>query len=71
MLRVRIKMCTGAYASSRQDTHYTGGGGVVRSSAPGSITRDTACLTSVCIQGDLKAVLYAQASRVVETAFFA
>jgi hypothetical protein len=27
MLSVRIKMRSGAYASSRQDTHYTGGGG--------------------------------------------
>jgi hypothetical protein len=27
MLRVRIKMRSGAYASSRQDTDYTGAGG--------------------------------------------
>src|SRR5215212_8040087 len=27
MLDVRIKVRSGAYASSRQDTHYTGGGG--------------------------------------------
>jgi hypothetical protein len=30
MLHVRIKMRLGAYASSRQDTDYTGGGAVVR-----------------------------------------
>jgi hypothetical protein len=29
-----------------------------------------ACLTSVFVQGDLKAVIYAQARRVVETTFF-
>ena len=27
MLRTGIQMRSGAYASSRQDTHYTGGGG--------------------------------------------
>jgi hypothetical protein len=31
--------------------------------------RGTACLTSVCVQGDLKAVIYGQAGRVVETTF--
>jgi hypothetical protein len=31
--------------------------------------RGTACLTSVCVQGDLKAAIYGQASRVLETTF--
>jgi hypothetical protein len=46
-------------------------GGVVRGFDPGSVTRGTACLTSVCVQGDLKAVVYSQARRVVETTCFA
>ncbi len=46
------------------------GWGVVRSYDPGSVTRGTACLTSVCIQGDLKAVIYGQARRFVEITFF-
>jgi hypothetical protein len=29
-----------------------------------------ACLTSVCVQGDLKALEYAQAGKVLETTFF-
>ena len=69
MLRTGIEMRSGAYASSRQDTDYTGGG-VVRSFDPGSVTRSTACLTSVCVQGDLKALICGQARRVVGTTFF-
>jgi hypothetical protein len=38
--------------------------------APGSVTRGTACLTSVCVEGDLKAVEYGQARRGLETTFF-
>ena len=49
----------------------TGGQGVVRSYDPRSTTGGTACLTSVCVQGDLKAAIYGQARRVVETTFFA
>ena len=45
------------------------GRGVVRGFDPGSVTRGTACLTSVCIQGDLKAVMYGEAGRVVEPTF--
>jgi len=45
-------------------------GGVVRSYCPRSTTRGTACLTSVCIQGDLKAVINGEARRVVEITFF-
>ena len=48
-----------------------GGGGVVRSFDPGSVTGATACLTSVCVQGDLKAAIYGEARRVLETTFFA
>jgi hypothetical protein len=46
------------------------GWGVVRSFDPGSVTRGRACLASVCVQGDLKAVIHTQALRVVETTFF-
>ena len=53
MLHVRMMMCLGAYASSRQNTDDAGAG-VVRSFDPGSITRGTTRLTSVCVQGDLK-----------------
>jgi hypothetical protein len=56
------------YAAPPQDTDT--GGGVVRRFDPGSVTRGTACLTSVCIQGDMKAVIFGQARRVVETTFF-
>jgi hypothetical protein len=69
VLDVCIKMRLGAYASSRQDTDYTGGG-VVRSFDPGSVTRGTACLISVCVQGDMKAFIYGQARRALETTFF-
>jgi hypothetical protein len=55
--------------SSQNDDADTGGG-VVRSFDPGSVTRGTACLTSVCVQGDLKALEYGQAGRVLETMFF-
>jgi hypothetical protein len=50
--------------------HRYGGGGVVRSYDPGSVTRGTSCLTPVCVQGDMKAFIYGQARRVVETTFF-
>jgi hypothetical protein len=39
------------------------GRGVVRSFDPGSVTRGTVCLTSVCVQGDLEAFIYGQARR--------
>jgi hypothetical protein len=32
--------------------------------------RGRACLTSVCIQRDLKAVIFGQARRVLDTTFF-
>jgi hypothetical protein len=70
MMRVCIKVRSGAYASSRQDTDYAGAGGGQEFTVRPNI-RGTACLTSVCVQGDLKAVIFGQVSRVVETTFFA
>jgi hypothetical protein len=69
MLRVRKRMRSGAYASSRQDTDYTGGG-VVRSFDPWSVTRGTACLTSVCVQADLSRCLSRKALWAVECSLF-
>jgi hypothetical protein len=60
VLRVRIKMRLGGCASSRQDTDTDTGGGVVRRFDPGSVTRGKACLTSVCLQGNMKAPIYGQ-----------
>jgi hypothetical protein len=56
MLRIRIKMRSGAYASSRQDTDYAGPG-VVRSSRPRSITEGPAVLSWVCVLAVLRARL--------------
>jgi hypothetical protein len=69
MLRVRIKMRSAQYASARQDTDYKGAGwsGVW---APGSNIEGPACLTYVCIQGDLEAVVFGEARQVLETTFF-
>jgi hypothetical protein len=44
-------------------------GRVVKSYDPGSVTRGTACLTSVCIQGDLNTVICGEVGRVVGTTF--
>jgi hypothetical protein len=44
---------------------------VVRSLGPGSNIEGPAFLASVCVQGDLKAVICGQARRVLETTFFA
>jgi hypothetical protein len=46
------------------------GPGVVRSLGPGSNIEGPACLASVRVQGDLKAFIYGQARRVLETTFF-
>ncbi len=64
---VRIKLRLGACAASSQKTEADTGVGVVRSFDPGSVTRGTACLTWVCVQGDLKAVIDGQARRVLKT----
>jgi hypothetical protein len=70
-MHVHTKMRSDGCAIFLQNTDTDTGVGVVRSFDSGSITRGTACLTSLCIQGDLKAVIYGQARRVVETTFFA
>jgi hypothetical protein len=70
ILDARITMRLGGCVASSQNDDADTGGGVVRSFDPGSVTRGTACLTSVCIQADLKAVEYGQAGRVLETTSF-
>jgi hypothetical protein len=65
MLRVRIR-CAMTRKRPRADT---GGGCRGRSYDPRSTTRGPACLTSVCIQGDLKAIIYGQARRAFEDPF--
>jgi hypothetical protein len=60
MLHLRIMMCSGGCAASSQNDAADTGGGVVRSFDPGSVTRGTVCLTSVCVQGDLEAFIYGQ-----------
>ena len=70
MLHVRIMMRLGGCAASSQNTDTDTGVGVGRSFDPASVTRGTACLTSVCVQGVLKGVTYGQARRVVDTTFF-
>jgi hypothetical protein len=71
MLHVRIKMRLGGCVAFSQNTDTDTGVGVVRSFDPGSTMRGTACLTSVCLQGDLEAAIYGQARRVLETASIA
>jgi hypothetical protein len=48
MLRVRIKMRSGASAAFPQNTTIVKGAGVTRSLGPRSITRGKAVLTKVC-----------------------
>jgi hypothetical protein len=68
MLRLRMKMHSGAYASSRQDTDNVGPG-VVRSSWGRSFTRGSAILNSVCIQADFSHCLTCWALRAVEGSY--
>src|SRR5918992_2146925 len=70
MFHLRIMMRSGGCVAFSQNTDTDTRVGVVRSFDPGSVTRGTACLTSVCIQGDLKAFICGQARRVVGTTFF-
>jgi hypothetical protein len=70
MLHVRIKMRLGGSAATSQNTDTDTGGGVVRRFDLGSVTRGTACLTWMCVQGEMKAFIYGQARRVLETTFF-
>ena len=71
MLHMRIKIRSGGCVAFSQNIDTDTGVGVVRSFDPGSVTRGSAWLTRMCVQGDLKAVTYGQARRVVETMFFA
>jgi hypothetical protein len=71
MLHLRIMMRSGGCVAFSQNIDTDTGPGVVRRYDPRSVTRGTACLTSVCLQGDMKAVIYGQARRVVGTTFFA
>jgi hypothetical protein len=70
MLHVRIKMRLVGWAATSQNIDADTEGGVVRRFDPGSVTRGTACLTSMRVQGALKAFIYGQARRVVGTTFF-
>ena len=70
MLHLRIMMRLGGCAASSQNTDADTGVGVVRCLTGWSIMRGPASLTSVCVQGDLKAFIYGQARRVLETTFF-
>ena len=70
MLHVHMMMRLGGCAASSQNTDADRGRGVVRSLGLGSVTRGPACLASVCVHGDLKAFVYGQAARVLETTFF-
>jgi hypothetical protein len=70
MLRTGLKMRSGAYASSRQGTDYTGGGwGVGRSSWRRSIIRDKAGLTRMCVEAVLKASPILLTPLAVKTSF--
>jgi hypothetical protein len=67
---LRIKMRLGGCVALSQNDDADTGVGVVRRFDPGSVTRGTARLTSVCLQGDSMAVEYGQGRRLVETTFF-
>jgi hypothetical protein len=71
MLHVHMRMRLGGCAASSQNTDADTGVGGWQELITRSIMGGLACLTSVCVQGDLKAVIYGQASRVLETTFFA
>jgi len=67
VLRVRIKMRSGAYAPSRQDTDYAGAGGWSGVHGGRSVTRGPAVLTLVCIQADLSRCAKCKVLRAVES----
>jgi hypothetical protein len=71
MLHLRIKMRLGGYAASSQNTDADTGVGGWQDLITRSIMGSPACLTSMCVQGYLKVVIYGQARRVLETTFFA
>jgi hypothetical protein len=60
--RAPAQRCARAHTRHRVRITTMRGWGAVRSFDPGSVTRGTVCLTSVCIQADLKAVVYSQAT---------
>jgi hypothetical protein len=70
MLHARMKMRLGGCATCSENADANTRVGVVRCLRGRLITRGTACLTSVYLQGDIKALIYGQARRVVETTFF-
>jgi hypothetical protein len=70
MLHVRIEMRLGGCVAFSQNIDTDTGVGVVRSYDPRSTTRGTACLTWVCLQGDIKASIHGQARSVLETTSF-
>jgi hypothetical protein len=67
MLRVRIKIRSGAYGSSRPDTDYAGGGGQEFIGRP--TIRGTDVLTTVCVQADLNRSPMCKVLRAVESPF--
>jgi hypothetical protein len=69
MLRTGLKMRSGAYASSRQGTDYTGGAWVGGSSWRRSIIRDKAGLTRMCVEAVLKASPILLTPLAVKTSF--
>jgi hypothetical protein len=70
MLHVRIEMRLGGCVAFSQNIDTDTGPGVVRRYDPRSTTRGTACLTWVCLQGDIKASIHGQARSVLETTSF-
>jgi hypothetical protein len=72
MLHVQhMRMRLGGCAAYSQNTDADTGVGGWQELITRSIMGGPACLTSVCVQGDLKAVIYGQSSSVLETTFFA
>jgi hypothetical protein len=70
MLHLHIMMRSGGCVASSQNTDTDTGVGVVRSSWGGPISEVRLILTWIWVQAVLKAAIYGQARRVVETTFF-
>ena len=70
MLHVHMRMRLGGCAASSQNTDADTGVGGWQELITRSIMGGLACLTSGCVQGDLKAVIYGEARMVLETTFF-
>jgi hypothetical protein len=72
MLHLRIMMRSGGCVARSQNTDTDAGvGGRQELSTPVDYERYGLPDFGVCTQGDLKAFIYSQASRVLETTFFA